>query len=256
MTDRGVAIVTGGGSGIGLAIAQALLQDGWKLVVADLSMDALQAARASLDHAGAGQLRLVQMDVADEASVVKGLEACRDDFADVRGLVNSAGIGRDVAFYDTSVELFRRMLDINLVGTFIVGREAARRMKALGGGAIVNITSVSGLRGNVGRAAYGASKGGVATLTQVMAAELAPDNIRVNAIAPGPVETPLVKAMHSEADRATWLSHVPQRRYAAPSEIAGAAGFLLDPALSSFVTGQILAVDGGFSAAGILPEFP
>jgi NAD(P)-dependent dehydrogenase (short-subunit alcohol dehydrogenase family) len=256
MSERGVAIVTGGGSGIGLAIAQALLQDGWKVVVADLSMEALQAARTRLDDAGAGKLRVVQMDVADEASVVKGLEACRDDFADLRGLVNSAGIGRDVAFYDTSVELFRRMLDINLVGTFIVGREAARRMKALGGGAIVNIASVSGLRGNVGRAAYGASKGGVATLTQVMAAELAPDNIRVNAIAPGPVETPLVKAMHSDADRATWLSHVPQRRYAEPSEIAGAAGFLLDPRLSSFVTGQILAVDGGFSAAGILPAFP
>jgi len=256
MTDRSVAVVTGGGSGIGLAIARSLLHDGWKVVIADVSLEALQAARASLDGAGAEMARFIQMDVADEASVVAGLKAGCADFGDVRGLVNSAGIGRDVSFYDTSVELFRKILDVNLIGTFVVAREVARRMRAGGGGAIVNIASVSGLRGNVGRSAYGASKGGIVVLTQVMAAELAPDKIRVNAIAPGPVETPLVRAMHSDADRAKWLRHVPQRRYATPDEIAGAAGFLLDSRLSSFITGQILAVDGGFVAAGVLPVYP
>jgi NAD(P)-dependent dehydrogenase (short-subunit alcohol dehydrogenase family) len=118
------------------------------------------------------------------------------------------------------------------------------------------MASVSGQRGNIGRSAYGASKGGVITLTKVMAAELAPRNIRVNAIAPGPIETPLVKAMHTDADRAAWLKTVPQRRYAAPEEIAGAAVFLLDESKSSFVTGHILNVDGGFAAAGILPAYP
>jgi len=118
--------------------------------------------------------------------------------------------------------------------------------------AIVNITSVSGQRGNVGRSAYGASKGGVITLTQMMACELAPENIRLNAIAPGPVDTPLVQAMHDDAIRAVWIREVPQRRYASPDEIAGAAVFLLDDSKASFVTGHILNVDGGFAAAGYL----
>jgi NAD(P)-dependent dehydrogenase (short-subunit alcohol dehydrogenase family) len=256
MTDRGVAVVTGGGSGIGLAIAEALIGEGWKLLIADLSADALHAASAKLAPRQPDLVKFVQMDVADEASVIAGLKGCEDGFGPVRGLVNSAGIGRDVPFFETSVQLFRKILDINLVGTFVVAREVGQLMKAHGGGAIVNIASVSALRGNIGRAAYGASKGGVVTLTQVMACELAPDNIRVNAIAPGPIETPLVKEMHNDAVRAGWLKLVPQRRYAPPEEIAGAASFLLDDSKSSFVTGQILGVDGGFLAAGLLPTYP
>jgi NAD(P)-dependent dehydrogenase (short-subunit alcohol dehydrogenase family) len=122
------------------------------------------------------------------------------------------------------------------------------------GGAIVNIASVSGLRGNIGRTAYGASKGAVVTMTQVMAVELAPDNIRVNAIAPGPVETAMVRAMHTSEARQNWLTRVPQRRYGEPQEIARAAAFLLDEEQSSYVTGHVLAVDGGFLAGGLLPE--
>ncbi len=254
-TDRGTAVITGGGSGIGLAIAQALLSEGWKLLVADLSTEALDVARSKLAPQSPNTVKFVQMDVADETSVIAGLKDC-ENLGPIRGLVNSAGIGRDIPFFDTSVALFRKILDINLIGTFTVAREVGRRMKANGGGSIVNIASVSGLRGNVGRSAYGASKGGVVTLTQVMACELAPDNIRVNAIAPGPIETPLVKEMHNDVVRAGWLRHVPQRRYAPPEEIAGAASFLLDDTKSRFVTGHILAVDGGFSAAGLLPDYP
>jgi NAD(P)-dependent dehydrogenase (short-subunit alcohol dehydrogenase family) len=254
MTDRGVAIVTGGASGIGLAIARALLGDGWKLLLADLAQGPLDAARAELEPLRADATKSVIMDVANEASVTAALDHCEDGFGPVRGLVNSAGIGRDVAFFDTSVELFRKILDINLTGTFMVAREAGKLMRAHGGGAIVNIASVSGQRGNLGRSAYGASKGGVITLTQVMACELAPENIRVNAIAPGPVETPLVKAMHDDAVRAAWIREIPQRRYAQPAEIAGAAVFLLDERKASFITGHILNVDGGFAAAGFLPD--
>jgi NAD(P)-dependent dehydrogenase (short-subunit alcohol dehydrogenase family) len=254
--EKGVTIITGGASGIGFAIARALLANGWKLVLADRDAKLLDAARAELDPQHLGAVRCVTMDVADEASVVAGVVDCEDGFGPVRGLVNSAGIGRDVPFFETSAALFRQILDINLTGSFLVSREAGRLMKAHGGGAIVNIASVSGQRGNVGRAAYGASKGGVITLTQVMACELAPDNIRVNAIAPGPIETPMVKAMHDDTVRAGWLRSVPQRRYAAPDELAGAASFLLDDSKSSFVTGHVLNVDGGFAAAGLLPAYP
>jgi NAD(P)-dependent dehydrogenase (short-subunit alcohol dehydrogenase family) len=254
MTDRGVAIVTGGASGIGLAIARALLGDGWKLIIADIAEASLEAARAQLSAIRPNAVKSVVMDVANEASVIAALDRCEDDFGPVRGLVNSAGVGCDKPFFDTSAELFRKVLDINLTGTFTVAREACKLMRGHGGGAVVNIASISGQRGNLGRSAYGASKGGVITLTQVMACELAPLNIRVNAIAPGPVETPLVQAMQSAADRAAWLRQVPQRRYASPDEIAGAALFLLDERKASFVTGHVLNVDGGFAAAGYAPE--
>lgn len=174
------------------------------------------------------------------------------EFGPITGLVNSAGIARDLPSLETSADLFRRILDVNLVGSFVVSREIAKRMCGRGSGAIVNIASVSGIRGNVGRVAYGASKGGVITMTQVMAVELASSGVRVNAIAPGPIETPLVREVHTEEVRAEWLATVPQARYGKPSDIAAAAVFLLDPAQSGFVTGQTLSVDGGFTAAGLI----
>jgi NAD(P)-dependent dehydrogenase (short-subunit alcohol dehydrogenase family) len=125
-------------------------------------------------------------------------------------------------------------------------------MRPRGSGAIVNMASVSGIAGNQGRVAYGASKGGVIIMTKVMAVELAPLGIRVNAIAPGPIETPLVKQMHTSMSRDAWLRAVPQHRYGAPSEIAGTALFLLDAEKSGFITGQTICVDGGFSAAGLM----
>ena len=113
------------------------------------------------------------------------------------GVVNSAGIAADIPALDTPVDLFRRIMDINVTGTFIVARAAARIMKERGGGAIVNMASVSGVRGSKGRSAYGASKGAVMTLTQVLANDLARYSIRVNAVAPGPVDTPMIKTMHT-----------------------------------------------------------
>jgi NAD(P)-dependent dehydrogenase (short-subunit alcohol dehydrogenase family) len=125
-------------------------------------------------------------------------------------------------------------------------------MRERGAGSIVNIASVSGIRGNSGRVAYGSSKGALITMTKVMAVEWARFGIRVNALAPGPIETPLVRDVHTEQARADWHAAVPQRRYGTPDELTGAAIFLLDSRRSSFVTGQTLCVDGGFTAAGIM----
>ncbi len=248
MTAQPTILVTGGASGIGFAIVQAVLAEGWRAVVADIDAHNLDATRKRLgDDPG---VRFEHLDVADENAVVNTVAACEDESWALSGVVNSAGIGRGAPALETSAELFRKILDVNLVGSFLVAREAAKAMRGRGG-AIVNLASVSGVTGNEGRTAYGASKGGVVVMTKVMAVELAALGIRVNAIAPGPIETPMVQAMHSQQARAVWLARVPQRRYGAPSAIASAAVFLLDAKKSGFVTGQTICVDGGFSAAGI-----
>jgi NAD(P)-dependent dehydrogenase (short-subunit alcohol dehydrogenase family) len=251
MARQQTVFVTGGASGIGLAIVEALVAEGWRAIVADLAEENLDRCRDVLGAAG-GHVRFERLDVADEDAVVRSIAACEKEFGPLTGVVNSAGIGHDVPALETSADLFRKVLDVNLIGSFVVSREAARRMRTRGTGSIVNITSVSGLAGNEGRVAYGASKGGVITMTKVMAVELAPLGIRVNAIAPGPIETPLVKELHTEEARAIWMSSVPMRRYGSPAEIAGAALFLLDDTKSSFVTGQTICVDGGLTSAGII----
>ena len=118
----------------------------------------------------------------------------------------------------------------------------------------MNLSSVSGLRGSKGRSAYGASKGAVVVLTQVLANDLARYGVRVNAVAPGPVDTPMIKTMHTAQDRALWARHIPMRRYGTPEEIAGVIEFLLDGTRSGYVTGEIVAVDGGFRGAGIMAD--
>jgi NAD(P)-dependent dehydrogenase (short-subunit alcohol dehydrogenase family) len=242
-------LVTGGGSGIGMAIAEAILEAGWQVGIVDIEPRNLDAAREALARFDPW---LAHLDVSDEEAVVRTVAECERAVGPLTGLVNSAGIGRDLPALETSAEVFRRILDVNLVGSFLVSREVAKAMRPRGQGAIVNLTSVSGITGNAGRTAYGASKGGVIVMTKVMAVELAPHGIRVNAVAPGPVDTPLMQAMHTTSARSAWTDAVPQHRYAAPVEIAGAALFLLDPARSGYVTGQTLCVDGGFTAAGLM----
>jgi NAD(P)-dependent dehydrogenase (short-subunit alcohol dehydrogenase family) len=250
MSAQPTILVTGGASGIGLAIVEAVLAEGWRAVIADVAAGNLDAVRKTLG--GRRDVRFELLDVADENAVIKTVATCEKEFGPLTGAVNSAGIGRGAPALETSAELFRRILDVNLVGSFLVSREAAKAMRGRGAGAIVNLASVSGVTGNEGRTAYGASKGGVIVMTKVMAVELAAFGIRVNAIAPGPIETPMVKELHSEAARAVWKAAIPQHRYGTPAEIASAAMFLLDGHKSGFITGQTLCVDGGFTSSKMM----
>ena len=249
--DR-VALVTGAASGIGLATVERLLEAGWKVAAVDRDQKALAGLAAKV--AKPQRLFTSSLDVTNEAAAEKAIAMAGEALGRIDGVVNSAGIAADVPALDMPVELFRKILDVNVVGTFIVARAAARLMRNSGGGAIVNISSVSGVRGSKGRSAYGASKGAVCVLTQVLANDLARYGIRVNAVAPGPVDTPMVQAVHSESDRALWKRHIPMRRYAKPDEIASVVEFLLDGTRSSYMTGEIVAVDGGFRGAGIIAD--
>jgi NAD(P)-dependent dehydrogenase (short-subunit alcohol dehydrogenase family) len=249
MKDR-VAFITGAASGIGLATARRLLESGWKVACVDRDKDALGSLKKALG--GPERVFISELDVTDEPAVQDAVAKAATALGGLDGVLNSAGIAADIPALDTPVDLMRKILDVNVVGTFIVARAAARHMKDKGGGAIVNIASIAGLRGSKGRSAYGTSKGAVIVLTQVLANDLARYRIRVNAVAPGPVETPMVQALHTASDRKLWNQYMPMRRYGTPEEIASVIEFLLDGSKSSYVTGEIIAADGGFRGAGII----
>jgi NAD(P)-dependent dehydrogenase (short-subunit alcohol dehydrogenase family) len=236
-----IALVTGGLSGIGRAVVNRMAAEGAIAIAADITAEQTDLAASQ---------PVCRVDVSDPASVAAMVQAVVQVFGRLDCLVNSAGIGRDTPFLETSLEEFDRIIAINLRGSFIVGQAAARAMRESGGGAIVNIASVSGMTGNVGRSAYGASKGGVVLLSKVMAVDLANFNIRVNVLAPGPVESPMSLALHTAQVRAQWNERVPMRRYGTPEEMAGVAVFLCSDD-ASYITGHVIAVDGGFMGAGL-----
>jgi NAD(P)-dependent dehydrogenase (short-subunit alcohol dehydrogenase family) len=244
-------LVTGAASGIGLATTDLLAKEGWHVIAVDRDAVALEQLPQRLGEHGR-LITTISLDVANEAAIADLAIRCHSLPSPVIALVNSAGIGSNMRFAETTTEQFRRIYEINVIGAFALSQALAPVMRDNGGGSIVNIASVSGIKGNLGRSAYGASKGALITLTKVMAVELADDRIRVNAIAPGPIETPMVKENHTAVTREEWHRTVPMRRYGQPEEIASAIAFLVDEDRSSYITGQILAVDGGFTSAGIM----
>lgn len=249
--DGRTAIVTGAAAGIGRAVVFRLAASGARLALLDREAGPLAELADGLRARGVDVLPLVA-DMADEHGVGTAVAEARARFGRLDMLVNNAGIGVEKPLLDHDLADFQRVFAVNLFGLFVALRETARTMIADGtDGRIVNLASVAGLRGSVGRAAYGPSKAAVINLTQTAAVELAHRGIHVNAVAPGPIETDMVRRMHRPETREAWLRQVPQHRYGEPDDVAAAVVWLLSDE-ARFVTGHVLVVDGGFAAAGML----
>ncbi|NCF37996.1 MAG: SDR family oxidoreductase, partial [Gammaproteobacteria bacterium] len=240
--------VTGGASGIGFAVARQLAELGAKIAIADIDIDAAQAAASRLPGA---EVMVVQVDVRDPEDAANMIGAVVAKYGKLDILVHSAGVGIEKGFLETTAEEWQRLIDIDLSGTFYCAQAAARHMVDNGYGRIINLASTAGIRGGTGRTAYGAAKGGVITLTRVMAVELAAYGVTANALAPGAIETELVARMHSEETRRVYRAGIPLDRYGTPDETAFCAVFLASEQ-AGYITGHILGIDGGFLAAGIM----
>ncbi|MFZ0767561.1 SDR family NAD(P)-dependent oxidoreductase [Bradyrhizobium sp.] len=245
---RKVALVTGAARGIGLAVAKRFLADDWRVVLLDIEDDLLEKSVAAL--AEPDVTMAVTCDVSDANAVTTAFAAIERRFGRLDALVNNAGIAVFTPLMETSEADWNRVIKVNLTGPFLCSKAAVLLMRERGGGAIVNITSISGLRASTLRSAYGTSKAGLAHLTRQLAVELASLGIRVNGVAPGPVDTAMAKAVHSPEIRADYHDAIPLNRYGLEEELAEAVFFLCSDR-ASYITGQILAVDGGFDAAGI-----
>ncbi len=248
--DGQTAIVTGGASGIGLATADMLMRLGARVVIGDRNAEAGQAALEQLAEAG-GEARLVEGDVANAGDVAALIQTTLDTFGSLEILMHFAGIGVEQRALETNTETWDKILGINLTGSFLVMQAAGRVMVDRGYGRIVAMSSMAGIRGGTGRSAYAASKGGVAAMIRVMAMEWAGRGVTVNALAPGAIETALVKRMHDAETRRAYLAGIPMDRYGTPEEVAAAAVYLALPQ-SSYITGVTLPVDGGFDASGVI----
>lgn len=246
--DMKTAIVTGAARGIGLATTQLLLGQGWLVAMVDRDDAALTEAAVGLN----GAFPIIA-DISAPDQVTGMVEESVAALGGLDALVNNAGVAAFGPIAETSYDIWRKVMATNLDGVFLCTQAATPHL-AKRRGSIVNIASISGLRASTLRVAYGTSKAGVIQLTLQQAVELCELGIRVNCVAPGPVDTKLALAVHSPAIRAAYHDAIPLNRYGSEVEVAEAIVFLCSDK-ASYITGQTLAVDGGFEATGIgLPD--
>lgn len=242
MSDRKVAIVTGGGQGIGRAIALDLAENGVDVVVADINLETAEVAAAEAAVAGSTPLAF-ELNVADAKNVEALVEKVLEKYGRIDYLINNAGITRDALMMRMGDDAWQAVIDINLTGTYLCSKAVLRAMMKQRDGRIVNISSVVGAMGNAGQANYAASKAGVVGLTKSLAREVAARGITVNAIAPGFIQTAMTDALPEKA-REDLVNLIPNGRLGTPEDVAAAVRFLVSEE-ASYITGHVLHVNGG-----------
>jgi 2-hydroxycyclohexanecarboxyl-CoA dehydrogenase len=251
MADR-VALVTGGGGGIGRAIARALAADGRRVAAADLSEDAARATVGELGTSG-GRAIAVHMDVTDAESVNAAVTRATDELGPVDILVNNAGWDELRPFLDTDEPFWDRVIDVNFKGCLRVTHAVLPGMVERGFGRVVNIGSDAGRVGSSLESVYSGAKGGVIAFTKTLAREVARNGVTANTVCPGPTRTPMLEGIAGEGERGQKLVDaltraVPMRRLGEPEDVAAAVAFLASDA-AGYVTGQTLSVSGGLTMA-------
>ena len=246
LSDK-IILITGAGRGQGAYEAKLFSQEGAIVVLGDIDIDSCETIAQEISSKG-GRVDYGSLDVTNESDWSDIVNKCANTFGGIDALVNNAGTYSRTPIVSTSKEEFQRIVDVNLQGTFLGTKSVIPIMRDCGGGSIVNISSTAGLVGNMGSGAYGASKGGIRSLTKYTAVQHAKDNIRVNSVHPGPIDTKMISDNLSTPEgRASSLSRIPLGRIGTITDVAMCVLFLCSDE-SSYITGSEIVIDGGLTA--------